>query len=102
MTDIEWLKELVDERDRRYSMMDDANKAAVRAAFEAQEKITIENKSALDAYKASANEWRATVQDLIGNIRGQQTQRAGDIDMTKWIIGLIALVLGAVIAHFWK
>ena len=115
--ELDGFKKLMDERDRRYSELDAANKAAVStamvaaekavgAALAAAEKASAKTEEALKEYKVGANEWRDTVKDLIGNLResrsqemGQDTQHDKGVDFGKWIIvqtiALITALLGA-------
>jgi hypothetical protein len=56
------------ERDRRYGERDEANKAAVKAALASAERAGEKTEVALKEYKASANEWRDTVKDLVADM----------------------------------
>lgn len=67
-------RELMNERDCRYTERDLANKESVRKAFDAAEKLSERTEAALKEYKIGANEWRDTVKDLIASIR--QTESA--------------------------
>lgn len=62
--DLEWGVRLAEERDKRYSERDSANKDAVKAALAAVEKGSEKTEIALKEYKTGANEWRQTVTDL--------------------------------------
>jgi hypothetical protein len=66
--DREWGSRLAEERDKRYSERDLANKEAVRAALAAVEKGSEKTEVALKEYKQGANEWRDTVKDLVANM----------------------------------
>ena len=61
---IKSLRDLIDERDRRYEERDKSNKDAVKLAFTAMDKASESTAEALKEYKATANEWRATLSDF--------------------------------------
>lgn len=87
-TDLAGFKELMNERDKRYTERDTANKESVRKAFEASEKAGEKTEGALKEYKIGANEWRDTVQDLIAGTSGKRAQ-------LQYIIGIVAMLVGA-------
>ena len=72
---LESLRDLIDERDRRYEERDAASKAAVGAAFRAAERISEKTEAALKEYKATANEWGSTFGKLI-----ERTATKEDVD----------------------
>ena len=116
---VDALKELSDERDKRYEERhvadQDAVKAALAAAKEAvsaalasSEKAAEKFSDALAEYKKGANEWRDTVKDLIGNLResrssgtgkegAEERARARDV----WYVGLVISAI-TIALHFWK
>jgi hypothetical protein len=65
------------EQDRRYEERDQANKDALRAALASSEKAANATADSLREYKASANEWRDTVKDLIANLRESRSEGSG-------------------------
>lgn len=69
-----------DERDRRYSERHDANQQAlaVLAASQAE-------------YKASQNEWRATINDILAAQRGSKT---GSRELVAYAVTAISVALG--------
>lgn len=93
----EFLERLMDERDRRYEERNQANKDAVRAALTAAEKATDKTEKALMEYKASSNEWRATLNDIVGRM----LSRAEYDRDRRWIVGtgvtILIFLVGAVI-----
>ena len=110
--DLRGLRDLMNERDKRYSEVDKASKEAVQAALAAAEKAVQaalaaaekaaeKTEAALKEYKTGANEWRDTVKDLIGNLRESRSEAGGGRQQqienraqSHWVIGLgIGVVL---------
>jgi hypothetical protein len=76
---IEALREVMDERDKRYAAGDQsgrtavdaalaAAKEAVQTAMVANEKAAEKTEQALKEYKSASNEWRDTVKDLVSRM----------------------------------
>lgn len=87
---VDSLHALMDERDRRYSEIDKANKAALAVALATATKADEKTEQALKEYKMGANEWRDTVKDLIAT---QQGGSKGMRDMWGWIsVAALAVV----------
>lgn len=61
-------QKLMDERDKRYSERDVANKQAAQAALDSAAKAGEKTELALKEYKVASNEWRDTVKDLVGRM----------------------------------
>jgi hypothetical protein len=57
------LKQLMDERDRRYGEIAAAKEKAVEAAFAAAEKAVATAEANAEKWRASANEWRSAMND---------------------------------------
>jgi hypothetical protein len=85
-------RELMDERDERYKVIDSANKDAVKAALTAAKEASAETKETLIEYKKGANEWRDTVRDIIN-------QGKGGKETITIIVSLIVAAL-AIASHF--
>lgn len=71
---------------------DTANKEAVKVALSKAEKATERTDEALKEYKASANEWRDTVKDMIGNLRESRSETTGH---ASGVTGTILMIIGA-------
>jgi len=88
------LKELLDERN-------EANQAAIQAAFASAEKASEKTELALKEYKIGSNEWRSTVNDLVSRISSKgQTIHQGWI----FLLGLASLAgtITAIVLAFRK
>jgi len=57
------LKELMDERDRRYAQLASATDKAVQAALAAAKDAVMEAKHNSDKWQENSNEWRAAMND---------------------------------------
>lgn len=90
------LREVIDERDQKYTERDQANKDAVRAALAGVEKLGELTSSALKEYKQGANEWRTTVQDLIAGLREARSEHSGQSGgihiMWGYVVGAIGII----------
>jgi hypothetical protein len=86
---VDSLKELMDERDRRYMEVSAASERALTAALTAVREATSEAKHNTDKWQESANEWRNAMNDKDRNF---VTERA----MWGYFIGAIGLVLAIV------
>lgn len=75
--------ELARERDRRYEQRFEAQEQAIAVATENER-----------AWRANANEWRATVNDLIQRSEGKETHQ--DITMARLLIG-VGIVVSAIV-----
>jgi hypothetical protein len=62
------LRDLIDERDKRYEERDQANKATVNAAMRAAQDAADKIEKAFLAYKEVSNEWRGTLNDIVGRM----------------------------------
>ena len=62
------IREIADERDRRYDERDQANKDAVKTALLAVEKAADKLEVANKEYKNTSNEWRGTLNDVVGRM----------------------------------
>jgi Flp pilus assembly protein TadB len=71
------LREVIDERDEKYTERDRSNKEAVRTALVSVEKMADMTAQALKEYKIASNEWRTTVQDLIAGLREARSEHGG-------------------------
>lgn len=60
---IEAQRELMDERDLRYSQLSDEREKAVRAALAAAEKAVAVAQNNAERWQANANEWREAMND---------------------------------------
>jgi CHASE3 domain sensor protein len=92
VVELDGLRALLDERDRRYSERDAANKAAVAAALASSEKAGEKVEAALKEYKVASNEWRDTVNDFVRRMPSRQevdqaiktlTERISDLRETQ-------------------
>ena len=70
-------KDLMTERDLRYSERDLANKEAVHMALRSVDKATDQTAAQLEEYKKANNEWRDTIRDLISALRESINKEEG-------------------------
>jgi len=93
-------RELMDERDRRYTERDAGNKERVALAFSEAEKASVKTEEALTEYKKGANEWRDTVKDLIASLREAlttgQAKGAGMKELWGWLAAGLMAVIAAI------
>ena len=87
---IETLKDLMDERDKRYNAVAGAQEKAVSAALAAAKEAVIKAEAAADRRFENTNEWRQTVNDLL---RAQQGRGAGLAAGWGWAVAVVSLVL---------
>jgi len=80
------LKQLMDERDRRYSSEVANAKESLQAALVAMKEATMERKHDLDKWQISANEWRQTMNDKDRNFVTHNT-------LWGWLMASVMLVL---------
>lgn len=57
------LKQLMDERDRRYGEVSEAKERAISAALAAAEKAVLVAEGNAEKWRMNANEWRAAMDD---------------------------------------
>jgi len=84
------------ERDRRYTVQDEARATALEAALRSIEKATDLLASAYRSDKAAQNEWRGTINDIMSKMSGKDT---GATDLWKIIASVIgvAVTVGSVL-----
>lgn len=58
----------MDERDKRYRMLDKSRNRAIEAALASMTRMADMTALALKEYKVGANEWRDTVKDLVAKM----------------------------------
>jgi len=86
---VESLKALMDERDRRYAAITDANEKALHAALTAVREATQETKHQTDKWQLSANEWRQAMTDKDRNFVTKNT-------LWGWLVASIMMVLALI------
>ena len=92
------LRQVIDERDRQYTERDQAGKDAVKAALVSVERLADITAVGLKEYKASANEWRATVQDLIANLKESRSEHSGQSTGIHVVWGYLVGVIGLLVS----
>lgn len=87
----EAVKALRDERDRRYSERHEAGRDARIEALAATSKALDVLAESQKEYKASQNEWRGTINDILATQRGSKT---GTRELVAYVVTAISVALG--------
>ncbi len=78
------LKSMMDERDRRYQELSQAQKAAVEAALASAERAVDKAETISEKWRLNANEWRAAMSDK------DQQYLTKDVARGYFVTGLMA------------